>query len=280
MNCSDISSILTTLENQYGWRCRPVPGRPDVVEVSTGRRLIDGEPVRLLVRLDGGDVIVASDGGRSLLRLRDAGFDVDDSLLTSLWEEALRTYRVSELDDRVFVQAPVGRAGEALARLADTVVALDGLQVVAVPKQVKGSTLASEVETYLRTRPRLSNVRKSPGIKVRQGLTVRPSLSVASETRGEILIQAGATSSKNQAFDHAFATFGLIERAGIPMPSRLTILGGQPASWTAGRLRALSEVTFVGFWEHRAQIISFLEEEVPNDPVLVPPGIDVPMVFG
>lgn len=279
MNCDDIAPIVAALESRYGWNCRPVPGRPNVVEVSTGRRLIDGEPVRLLVRLDGGEVIVASDGGRSLLRLRDAGFDVDDMLLTSLWEEALRTHRVSELDDRVFVQAPVRHAAEALSRLADTVVALDGLQIVAVPKQAKGLSLASEVEAYLRTRPRIHEVRKSPGIKVRPGLMVRPSLSVVTESRGEILIQAGATSSKTQAFDHAFATFGLIG-TGVPIMSRLTILGGRPASWTVGRLRALSEVTFVGFWEHKEQILTFLEDNVPDDPVLVPPGIDVPMVFG
>jgi hypothetical protein len=63
------------------------------------------------------------------------------------------------------------------------------------------------------------------------------------------------------------------------MKRRLTVLGGNVDSWNAGRLRALSDVTFVGFWTHRALLSAFLlEDHIPDDPILVPEGMDVPML--
>ena len=62
-DCRDISTMLATLSDLYGWGCRPVPGREDVVEVNTGRTWHDDEQVRLLLRVDGSHTVVASDGG-------------------------------------------------------------------------------------------------------------------------------------------------------------------------------------------------------------------------
>jgi hypothetical protein len=93
-DCRDISTMLARLADRYGWDCRAVPNREDVVEVNTGRTWHDDEQVHLLVRLDGSDTVVASDGGRVLLRLRDVGFDLEDPLFASLWAETLRTYRL------------------------------------------------------------------------------------------------------------------------------------------------------------------------------------------
>jgi Domain of unknown function DUF1828 len=277
-DCRDISTMLARLADLYGWDCRPVPGRGDVVELSTGRTWHDDEQVRLLLRVDGGDTVVVSDGGRALVRLRDVGFDLDDPLFASLWAETLRTYRLGELDDRLYVQADMSRAAHAVNRLADAVVAVDALRVVCVPKQVRGRSLADEVEDYLRSRKGITNVQKTPGVPLRHGLRITPSMTVDTPTRNGVLIQAGATSSKNQAFDHVFTTFGLVDRSNIPMNRRLAVLGGTVGSWNPGRLRALSEVTFVGFWAHPELFTAFLlGERPPDDPVLVPPGMDVPM---
>jgi hypothetical protein len=172
----------------------------------------------------------------------------------------------------------MSRAAYAVNRLADAVVAVDALRVVCVPKQVKGRFLADEVEDYLRGRKGITNVQKTPGVVLRPGLTIRPSMTVDTPTRSGVLVQAGATSSKTQAFEHAFTTFGLVHRSNIPMSRRLAVLGGKVGSWNPGRLRALSEVTFVGFWAHPELFTAFLlGEGLPDDPVLVPPGMDVPM---
>lgn len=279
-DCRDISTMLATLSDLYGWDCRPMPSREDVVEVSTGRTWHDDEQVRLLVRVDSGDTVVASDGGRALLRLRDAGFDLEDPLFASLWTEALRTYRLDEVDDRLYIQADMSRAAHAVNRLADAVVAIDALRVVCVPKQVKGRSLADEVEDYLRRRKGITNLHKTPEVRLTHGLTIKPSLTVDTPTRSAVLIQAGSTSARTQSYDHAFTTFGLVHRSGVvPMNRRLTVLGGRVESWNSGRLRALSDVTFVGFWAHPALLSAFLlEDHLPDDPILVPEGMDVPML--
>ncbi|WP_270886265.1 hypothetical protein [Pedococcus sp. 5OH_020] len=278
MNCDDISSVLAAMASAYRWQCRTVPERPDVVEVSTGRTWFDGEPVRLLARVDESAAIVASDGGQAMLRLRDAGFDVEDPIFTALWEESLRIYGLSELDDRVFVQADLSRGAHALSRLADGLLALDALRVLAVPPQDRGLSLADEVEDYLRSRPQMGLIRKSPPVTLRRGLVIRPSMTVETPSGEEVLVQAGSTSSRTQAFDHAFATFGLAARADIPMAHRLTVLGGKVNSWAPGRVRALGDVSFVGFWEHRDLIVRFLEEAgTPDDPVLIPANIHLPL---
>jgi hypothetical protein len=278
-DCRDISTMLATLSDLYGWGCRPVPGREDVVEVNTGRTWHDDEQVRLLLRVDGSHTVVASDGGQALLRLRDAGFDLDDPLCASLWTESLRTYRLEEVDDRLYIQIEMSRAAHAVNRLADAIVALDALRVVCVPKQVKGRSLADEVEDYLRGTKGITNVHKSPEVALTHGLTIKPSLTVDTPSRSAVLIQAGSTSARTQSYDHAFTTFGLVHRSGVPMNRRLTVLGGNVESWNAGRLRALSDVTFVGFWTHRALLSAFLlDDHLPDDPILVPEGMDIPML--
>jgi len=277
--CLSITAVLGTLGELYGWACASVPGRDDIVEVTTGRTWHDDEPVRLLLRIDEGDTVVASDGGRALMRLRDAGFDMDDPLFTALWAEALRSYRLDELDDRLYVQADFGQAAHALNRLADAITAIDALRIASVPKQVKGRTLADDVEAYLGSRDGITNVSKSPEVALGHSLTLRPSLTVDTPTRKTVLIQAGSTSSPTQSYDHAFTTFGLAHRAEVPMNRRLAVLGGNIETWNAGRLRALADVTFVGFWTHRELFTRFLlEDRVPDDPILVPPGMDVPML--
>jgi hypothetical protein len=278
-NCDDISTVMADLSTGYGWTCIPVPNRNDILEVSTGRTWHDAEPLVLMVRVDDGSTIVASDGGRTLLRLRDAGFEMDEAVFTTLWNEALRAYRIRQLDDRLFVQADMGMAAEAVARLADAMLAIEGLRVVCIPRQERGRSLADEVEEYLRVRPGITAVHKSPVVSLAQGLTIRPSMTVDTNVRQGVLLQTGATSSRTQAYDHAFTTFGLADRGRVPMEKRLTVLGGRAETWTPGRLRALSEVTFVGFWAHRDLVTQFLTaKRVPDDPILVPSGTNIPLL--
>jgi len=178
----------------------------------------------------------------------------------------------------VFVQTSLAEAAHWLPRLADALVALDALQVIGVPPRQKPRTLASEVENYLTGLYGRDKVRRQPNLRLTRGLRVSPALVAQPANREEILIQPGAVTSVTQSFDHAYATFSLASLGGVAQTRCLTILGGEVPSWNLLRLRALSEVTFVGFWSHREQVRAFLDGEIPDDPLMLPDGVDVPLL--
>ena len=271
-----LATILSTVARDFTWRCRPL-GDSTGARVSTGRLLADGEPVQLLVRVRAG-MLVVSDGGETLSRLQDQGLDRSDPVLDALWVEALRTYRLQETDGRVFIQAPLARAAQALNRFADALVALDALRVAALPARGRRPTLADEVEAYLRSIYDEGRVRRAPTVRLGGGLTIRPALQVDTQDRSGVLVQSGAATSTTQSFDHAYALFGLAARGGVPLPNRLVVLGGAVESWNASRLRALSDVAFVGFWRHRERVHRFLDGDIPDDPLLTPEGMQIPLL--
>jgi len=215
------------------------------------------------------DTLVASDGGETLNRLFDAGFDREDPALDSIWREALRMYRLYEASGRVFLQMPLARAAHDLNRLSDALVALDGLRVIAMPPHHQARTLADQAEDYLRqVSTDDSRVHRRPEVRASSGLLLRPALAIDTLERGRIFVQPGSTSSKTQSFDHAYTTFHLFPDAQIAKENRLVILGGSLRSWNFSRLRILTDVAYVGFLSERARITRFLYGSIPTDPLM------------
>lgn len=275
---NELSGVLHELAESFLWRCKQLPESGDLAEISTGRRRADSEPIRLYVRMPDSDTILASDGGETISALGDAGFDREDALMSALWDEALRTYRLDELDGRVFLQSPLATAAHALARLADGCLALDALRVVALPPRNRPATLAAEVEDYLRRVYADGLVRRAPQLRLRGGVRVSPALEVRTPARGGVYVQPGAASSPTQSYDHAYATFALIgQRSDVPITNRLVVLGGSAASWNLNKLRALSDVAFVGFWQDRGRLRDFLDGDTPDDPLMLPEGVQAPL---
>lgn len=263
--CADLTEVLARLTSDSDWRCESLDS--DRVLLTTGRSRADSEPVRLFVRLVE-DSLLVSDGGEILNRLADFGFSLDDEVLADVWRAALRTYRVEESDGRVFLQIPLAAAAHGLRRMADALVALDALQIIAVPPTPR-RTFVDEVEGFLRSSNR--RVRRGPRINMGSGLTLSPALEVGTE-RGDVYVQPGAASSATQAFDHAFSLFTLAaSRAHIAPDQRLSVLGGGPSAWSRGRLLALAEVSYVGFFEDRERIDRFLDGDVPRQTLMLPP---------
>jgi hypothetical protein len=260
----------------YGWACQPLRD-DDRVQIHTGRMLADSEPLSLLARVRE-DSLLVSDGGNTLARLADNGLDRADPVLDALWREALEAYRVQEVDGRVFLQVPLDQAAHGLNRFADAIVALDGLRVATLPARSRPRTLAAEVEEYLRNLYGTRHVQKSPTIPLVGGLTIKPALRVDTPSRSGVLVQTGAATSTTQSYDHAYAMFSLAERGRVPMPQRLVVLGGTVSSWNQARLRALAEVTFVGFWGHLERVREFLDGRPPDDPLMLPAGVEVPLL--
>lgn len=276
--CDDqLRPVLAALAERYGWACEPLRNDRRVF-VTTGRVTADAEPIRLLVRLDEGDALVMSDGGETLGRLFDEAFSRDDPVFESLWRDALKTYHVLEADDRVYLQAPLLQAAQALNRFADALVALDGLRVVAWPPLARTRTLADEVEDFLADRYSRKAVIRAPRIRLPGGLVITPALRVDTGNREGVLVQPGSAAAQTHSFEHAYTTFTLAERGPIPITNRLVVLGGSVERWNANRLRALADVAFIGFWRHREPMERFLDGEIPDDPVMVPSGVDIPLL--
>lgn len=273
---NELADILAAIESDYRWDCRGLPDGKRVV-ITTNRVRADAEPVKVNVALTD-DVLIVSDGGETLNRLADASFDVNDSALAPIWAEALKTYRVQEADGRVFLQTPVEYAPHALNRFADALVALDALQVIGIPPVARARTLADEVEDFLAGLYDLPQVQRKPQIRLSGGITIIPALRVETPARGGVLVQPGAATSVTQSYDHAYAMMSLARRGGVGFQNCLVVLGGSVNTWNFHRLRALSDVSFVGFWEDREQVHRFLDGETPDDPLMVPPGFDVPLL--
>lgn len=275
---SNLADVLSTVAERYGWRCEILPS-DDRALISTGRHRADSEPIRLLARLADSETLLVSDGGDTLSVLLDVGFDRADVLHEGLWQEALRTYRLSELDGRVFLQSPLAQAAFHLNRLADALVALDGLRITALPPIKRANGLVDQVEEYLRSSyGQKVTIKRSPQVHLPGGLTLRPALQVDTPQRPGVFVQPGSASSPTQSYDHAYTTFGLAAQGGIPKERRLVVLGGSVGSWNATRLRVLSSLAYVGFYAERKHVRAFLDGETPEDSILLPHGLDIPMM--
>ncbi len=273
-----LEHVLTLVRNLHDWRCR-TEGSPETASIDTGRSTATSEPITLYVRALDDETLLVSDQGETLARLADAGFTLDDPIHAALWDEALYTYRVSPLDDRVFLQTSLREAAANLVRLADALVALDALRLVALPAPGRTRGLADEVEGYLRRHFAEDRVERQPQVRLRNGLRIQPALRVHTDVR-PVLVQPGASGSRTQAYDHAHTLFSLARRGGVPREECLVVLGGEVRTWNAARLRVLSEEAFVGFWRYRSPIDDFLAGVLPDDPLMVPPGVDVPLIPG
>ncbi len=272
---TELAATFAAIEANFAWRCQPLAdGRR--VEITTNRTTADAEPITMLAVLADGTLTV-SDGGETISRLADADFDIADNVLGTLWAEALRTYRVHETEGRVFLQTPLSEAAYALNRFADALVALDGLRILGLPSVTRAKTLADEVSDYLASIYRRENISRKPVIRLSDGITINPALEVHTPQRPRVLVQPGASTSPTQSYDHAHTTMSLAQRGGIPQQELLVVLGGAVAAWNPNRLRALSDLAFVGFWQARDDVRRFLDGYTPDDSLMVPPGYSVPM---
>lgn len=264
--CSEVlATPLRTLNSAYGWSCTPLPdGR---ALISAGRRYSDAEPVELFVSVSA-EVVTLSDGGEAVSRLAMAGFDLEDDVHMAIWRDAIYQYRLGFADGIISLTASVETSAHAALRLADALVGLDALRLVAFPKGGRKTTFAETIEEYLRTTVGQASVQRSPSVTVGE-ITVRPTLRVRAKT-ADVYVQAAATTSWNTAFEHAFWTFSLFERTGsISVEQRLIVLGGSEATWGLPRIKMLSEVAYVGLWSERPSIDSFLNGAIPKDRILM-----------
>ncbi len=270
-----LRAVVVAARDQDGWRCTELgDGR---AMVDTGRTTADSEPVRLYVSEPLPGMLAISDGGETLARLVDQGFDMEDQVHQMLWEDGLYAYRLTTVENRIYADTSLERAPYTLRRMADGLVALNGMAVAVVPATVRRESLADEVEGFLKSQYTSDRVQRSPNVRLLNGLTIKPALRVITASR-PVLVQPGAATSPTQSYDHAHTLFSLAARGGLPMDQRLVVLGGGVESWNAIRIRLLAEVAFVGFWRHRELFFDFLEGTIPDDAVMAPPGFDVPMV--
>lgn len=258
-----LAEVLRVLNADFGWSCEPLSDTRAVL--ASGRRYADSEPVEVHVSLQD-DIVALSDGGALVARLESAGFDLDDPVHLATWRESLWEFRLGFDDGVVHVTASLGTASHALVRLADGLLGLDTLRLLAVPKTARAKTFADTVEDYLRTTLGEDAVTRSPHVSI-SGISVRPTLRVLAK-KGPVYIQAAATTSWSQSYEHAFYMFSLLERAEVPLEQRLVLLGGSEATWTRPRLEVLSDVAYVGLFAERERVDAFLSGATPRSRLL------------
>lgn len=278
-HCSDLHGVMAALSTSFGWRCKSGIG-DGVAEISTGRFHVDGEPVILLVAQRPDGALVASDGGDSWRRLVESGYSPHSKALENLWMILTRWYRLETSDNnRLYVTVrDWAEAPYEFSRLADALVSVDALDMLGLPPQEPTARLADDVEAWLRGQTNLvTTVERKPRIDLpRLNERVIPTLRVSTAERPSLLVQV-ATSGKNPPFEHAYALFGQVNKAGLPRQGSLTLLEGSLDEWSPGKIRMLGDVSFVGFWEYRQLVTDFLKGDTPDDTVLLPEGRTIPL---
>lgn len=259
-----LAEPLRQMARDFGWTCLPLQdGR---AQLTSGRRYADAEPVQIFVSIQG-DIVTLSDGGESVGRLALSGFDLEDEVHEQLWRDALHEFRVGFADGVVQVSTSLDSVAHRATRLADALVGLDTLRLVAFPTRPRKRTFADSVEDYIRHRMGEQSIVRSPVVRI-DDISVRPTLRVRAK-KGNVFVQAAATTSWNTSFEHAFWTFSLFDRAPeIPVSQRLIVLGGTEATWGRPRMRLLAEVAYVGIWADRGPIDDFLDGRYDGDRIL------------
>lgn len=266
-----LRNVVTALTDDFGWSCsEPIPG---VAAVSTGRHYSDSEPVEVFIRHSAG-ILILSDNGETMNRLLDGGFDPEDLAHLSLWRETLHEFRLGVSDGIIASTAGTDRAPAAIARFADALLGLDTLRLVSLPAVTRRRTFANKVEEYLRARLSVDAVERNPSLTVVDDddeIVVRPTFRVIAK-RGPVYIQTSAATSGTQNYEHAFFTFSMAGRAGVPIENRLAIFGGSHKRWRHARLRLLTEHANVALWEYRAELEAFLDGRTTESRLLIPHG--------
>lgn len=268
MNVCDgpLSGVLRIIATDLGWECEPLPDGRAIV--STGRRYADSEPVEIYVAAHA-DMFNLSDGGETLSRLQADGFDAEDGVHAAMLRDLLHEYRVAFSDGVVTATAAVQNAPHVLSRMADALLGLDALRVLAPPVVKRPRTFARAVEDYLREQFSDDAVQPNKTVTF-DGQMVRPSFTVTAK-RGPIYVQAAATTSGLQGYEHAFFTFSMAAQAEVPFEQRLAILGGTRKSWAPSRLSVLAERANVALWEESGrELDAFLSGVKTKSGLLIP----------
>ncbi|MGJ9414232.1 DUF1828 domain-containing protein [Aeromicrobium sp. CF4.19] len=261
-----LSGVLRVITADLGWECEPLPDGRAII--STGRRYADSEPVEIYMAAHA-DMFDLSDGGETLSRLHAGGYDAEDAVHQAMWRDLLHEYRVSFSDGVVTSTATVQNAPHVLSRMADALLGLDALRVLAPPVVKRPRTFARAVEDYLREQFSDEAVEANRNVTF-DGQTVRPSFTVTAK-RGPIYVQAAATTSGHQGYEHAFFTFSMAAQAEVPFEQRLAILGGTRRSWTPSRLTVLAERANVALWEESGgELDAFLSGVKSKSGLLIP----------
>lgn len=233
--------------------------------VCTDRTYPDGLPVRLLLMVDG-DQLVASDGGEAIGRLADEGITFEDDGFAAAWRATRKRSRVDESDGQILLRADLGAAGSELRRLADALIGLDSLAAFA-PRIPAAAPFVEAVAEHL------AQVGWAESVAVRPNLEFgahhwRPAITVRS-ARGLTYLQVGSDKDRPRAIEHAYTQFAVADRLGVPFGQRLTVLSGSRADWPQPTLPLLATVSVVGFWDEKDAVLTFLQgQPAPADHLL------------
>lgn len=239
-----------------------------------GRMLIDtpylhpdGDVIQVVLESIEGSIVRFSDEGATLSRLGMYGIDVAKGAASREARASLRSYRAELVGDELRVEGRAEETPEMFLRLIGAMRAIDGLSALrADPRPVQ---FAGRLTTFLQSQ--FADVTERPERKGTSGASYR--LTAAVPRNGQdVLIQSavgGKADTARRSVEHAFRIFSDINGE-VPRHQKLVVLSGEGWSWPVEEINLMSRVAYVGGWDERDRVVSFLKGEVvPEEPILV-----------
>ncbi|MFF3879069.1 DUF1828 domain-containing protein [Streptomyces sp. NPDC001978] len=236
------------------WHIAP-GGRPGTIALTGRQYFADGDGVTVLIRVAGDDAL-ASDGGKTVARLADAGVDVwGTTRAAAAWTELLAGFNLREVDGRIVGRRPVKQAEQLASDIASAMLTADGLRWMVAPE--RESPLIKQLYDFLDS-AHLHYTRR-PTIKLPHGSQVRPTAKVDAPSRPVIVQAVGGAEA---GIEHALSLVQRIGRADYAFNQRLVLLKGTPENWPADHLDVLADHSPVGFSAQMDQVQRFLTADV------------------
>lgn len=259
--CDDlITSVLGQIT--LDWSCTSLDH--ERLLVTSPHQYSDGDHVEILVqRVDG--VLLVSDGGEAMARLDVAGVNLESGRAHDMLRRLVRAHELELREGRLSIQGPLTEAGRLLESMANALVNVDGLRLLALPPPKP--RFAQLLVTFLQAE--FEFVDDQPQLHGRSGGVYRAT-AAAGRPEEPVYVQAVSGSNpktRQRAIEHAFTMFSDVNGS-LPGERKLIVLGD--AKWRQEQMQLLSTVAYVGSWKSREQLVEFIgHHEETNFPRLL-----------
>lgn len=230
------------------------------VHLTSPRYYADGDAIELTVKGRGTEVIV-TDAGEIRARLEMAGANLDAGRLAESWRALIRAHHVEERRGRVVARGPAAEAPTLIRVMLDAAASLDGLRVV-VPAP-RRPQFADELVTFFGAE--FPRVEARPELRGESGTHYHLTAAVGSRDR-MVYVQAisgGLADARRSSVEHAYTVFSDVNGT-LPTELKLAVFSGHADEWKAAQLRLIEKVAYLGTWQSRDRLVSFVAGELPG----------------
>jgi hypothetical protein len=255
---------LSAVESELS--CTPIDENRLLID--TPYSFSDGDVIQVVLEsLSGGETVRLGDEGATIARLKTVGVSSNVTRFSSEAHPALRALRVDLVGDELRVEGAAMDAGEMLVRLVGAMRELDGLKVLRPIGQ--RPRFDSKVLSFLQSQ--FPDVKERPRVVGVSGARYRLTAGVP---RGDdqVLVYAiagGSRETGSRGVDHAFRVFSDVNGHRSPAEKLVVLSQEEEDPWQSSDIRLLSQVAYVGGWDHRERLTAFLTGRIPDNRIML-----------